>query len=252
MAQYEPDSIPLPSAFCPEPKFDNGELDIRDERLAPKPLQEATVREHLAGYYGMITHQDEQIGQVLQALDESGEADNTIVVYIGDHGLSLGNHGLLGKQNLYEHSTRVPFIMAGPGVPAGQCRDGLVYSLDVFATLLELAGIATPSGCASRSLVPEFTTPSGGREEVVSLYKDNQRMVKEARWKLIEYHVNGESRIELFDLEADPHELTNLAGADESTQTIDRLRRKLSNWQTETGDRWMPLDLNTQPISVAS
>ncbi|GAB5561269.1 MAG: sulfatase-like hydrolase/transferase [Synoicihabitans sp.] len=252
LAQYPPDEMPLPPAFLPEPKFDNGELDIRDERLAPKPLQEETVREHVAGYYGMITHQDAQIGRVLQALEDSGAADHTIVVYVGDHGLSVGNHGLLGKQNLYEHSTRVPLIMAGPGVPAGETRDGLVYSLDVFATLLELAGLDAPTGGVSRSLVPQFSAGQGGRSEVVSLYKGFQRMIRESRWKLIEYRPGDESRIELFDLEADPHELHNLAGDPGMRETIFRLRQKLSDWQSASGDRWMPINLSSQPLPVAS
>lgn len=252
LAQYPSAEMPLPPSFCPEPEFDNGELDIRDERLAPKPLQEDTVREHVAGYYGMITHQDVQIGRVLSALDASGESDNTIIVYVGDHGLSVGNHGLLGKQNLYEHSTRVPLIMSGPGVPVGQTRDGLVYSLDVFATLLELAGVSAPAGGVSRSLVPQFSEGQGGRSEVVSLYKGIQRMVKESRWKLIEYRPGDESRIELFDLEADPHELNNLAGDPRMSEIILRLRRKLHDWQTATGDRWMTVDFSSQPLPVAS
>lgn len=245
--QYDASEMPLPAAFCAEPKFDNGELDIRDERLAPKPLQEDTVREQLAEYYGMITHQDDQIGQVLKTLDESGEADNTVIVYIGDHGLSLSNHGLLGKQNLYEHSTRVPLIMAGPGVPSGRDSVGLNYSYDVFATLLELAGVASPTGMESRSLVPQFADGSSTRAEVVSLYKDCQRMLKTDRWKLIEYRVGETRRTELFDLQADPDELDDVASAPENESLVHSLRERLVAWQQSNGDRWMPLELPPQP-----
>ena len=244
---YKAAEMPLPDAFCAEPKFDNGELDIRDERLASKPLQGDTLREHLAGYYGMITHQDDQIGRVLKALDESGEADNTVVVYIGDHGLSLGNHGLLGKQNLYEHSTRVPFIMAGPGVPEGRDCSGLNYSYDVFATLLDLAGVDSPAAIESRSLVPQFKDTSSTRDEVVSVYKDCQRMLKTDRWKLIEYRVDGESRTELFDLQTDPAELHDIAADTENQSRLQSLRERLVAWQQSNGDRWMPLDLTQQP-----
>jgi arylsulfatase A-like enzyme len=251
-SQYDPAAMPLPSAFRPEPGFDNGELDIRDEKLAPKPLQESTVKEHLAGYYGMITHQDDQIGRVLGALEASGAADETIVVYIGDHGLSVGNHGLLGKQNLYEHSTKVPFILRGPGVPVGRVCPGLNYAYDVFSTLLDLTGVVAPQGVESLSLVSQFEGAPSSRSELVSWYKDCQRMLKEERWKLIEYQVGGVSRIELFDLVNDPAEINDRSADPACRDTVHRLRQKLVDGQESSGDRWMTLDMAHQPLPAGS
>jgi arylsulfatase A-like enzyme len=245
--RYDASEMPLPPAFAAEPKFDNGELDIRDERLSPKPLQESTVREQIAAYYGMIEHQDAQIGRVLQVLEESGQADDTVVVYVGDHGLSLGNHGLLGKQNLYEHSTRVPMIMAGPGVPQRRICSGLNLSYDVFATLLELVGVDAPTEMESRSLLPQFSGRSSSREEVVSLYKDCQRMIKMDRWKLIEYRVAGSCRNELFDLVADPAEINDVSHDPENAAIVSSLRERLVAWQQAHGDVWMPLSTPSQP-----
>jgi arylsulfatase A-like enzyme len=246
--KYDAASLTLPSNYATEPKFDNGELDVRDEKLASKPFEEAEIREHLAEYYGMISHQDDQIGRVLAALKASGEEENTIVVYIGDHGLAMGQHGLLGKQNLYQHSIGVPLIVAGPGMNEGAVADGLVYTLDITATLLELAGVPAPAGLTSRSLGPQLRDASaGGRDELCSLYKNCQRMVRDARWKLIEYRVGEMRRTELFDLQADPAELDNVASVPENQTLVHSLRERLVAWQQSSGDCWMSLDLPIQP-----
>lgn len=241
-ALYDAARLPLPANFLDGHPFDNGELDVRDELLAPRPLAPAVVREHLADYYGMISHHDAAIGRVLGALRETGEEDRTIVVYLSDHGLALGSHGLLGKQNLYEHSVRVPLILRGPGVPRGRRCGALAYAFDLFATLSELAGVPTPSGIDSRSLVPALAGSSSPREVLCSAYMDCQRMVTDGRWKLIAYRVAGCERLQLFDLEADPDETHDLACAPsaEARRTIRRLSARLARWQAEAGDRWMP------------
>src|SRR5439155_24165644 len=112
---YDPERVPLPANFRGEHPFDNGDLQVRDELLAPHPRPPAEVRRHLADYYGMISHQDHWMGRVIEAVPE-----DTIVVYTADHGLALGQHGLMGKQNLYDHSIRVPLLMRGLDLPA--CR----------------------------------------------------------------------------------------------------------------------------------
>src|SRR5690606_5730181 len=101
-ALYDAERLPLPPNFLPEHPFDNGELHTRDEKLAAWPRDAADIRRHLAEYYGMISHQDAQIGRVLECLERRGLRANTIVVYVSDHGLGLGQHGLMGKQNVYE------------------------------------------------------------------------------------------------------------------------------------------------------
>lgn len=237
-ARYDAGRIPLPENFRPDHGFDNGELDVRDERLAPRPLAPDVVRSHLADYYGMISHHDACLGRVLAALRETGQEENTLVAYVSDHGLALGSHGLLGKQNLYEPSVRVPLILAGPGVPAGRRCDGPVYAFDLYATLCALAGVPAPVGLDSRSLVPAFAGTDPGRELLCSVYMDGQRMVTDGRWKLILYRVKGAERVQLFDLAADPGECRDRAGEAGQAGRIAALRARLERWRVEQGDRW--------------
>jgi arylsulfatase A-like enzyme len=247
-ALYDVATLPLPGNFRPEHGFDNGELEIRDELLASRPLAPGVVREHLANYYGMISHHDAWIGRVLAALAENGQAENTIVVYMSDHGLALGSHGLLGKQNLYEHSVRVPFILRGPGVPAGRRCASLAYSLDLYATLGELTGVGVPAGLESRSLVPALVAGAPPvRDVLCAAYMDCQRMVTDGRWKLTVYRVKGTERIQLFDLEKDPDECRDVAADPAHGARIAALRVRLAAWQTESGDRWMT---SLRPVAV--
>ena len=213
---YPPESIPLPDNFLPEYPFDNGEMRIRDEKLAPFPRTPKIVREHIADYYGMITHQDAHMEDVLRALDRSGRADDTIVVYTADHGLAVGQHGLLGKQNLYDHSVRVPCILRGPGIPSGRSVDSLVYSYDLFPTLCDLAGVAIPHTVESESLAPLlWGKRSAVRGSAYAAYRHIHRMVRSGDWKLICYRAeengSGVDRIQLFNLKDDPWETCDLS-----------------------------------------
>lgn len=241
---YEPEAkLPLPPSFRPEPAFDNGELAIRDELLVSKPLTPAVIREHLADYYGMISHQDEHIGRVLTALRATGREENTIVVYVGDHGLALGSHGLLGKQNLYEHSLRVPLIVAGPGIARGEVSEGLVYSFDLFATLLEQVGVPVPAGVDARSFGVQLRTPAQPARSVqFGFYRSCQRMTCAGDWKLIEYRPPaGNTQRELFNLAADALELDNRAN-DPATELIQtKLLAQLHKQRRTFGDQWMTL-----------
>ena len=131
---------PLPANFLPQLPFDNGMMHGgRDENLAAWPRTEAMIRDQLAEYYGLITHMDEQIGRILAALKQSGQADNTIIIFAADNGLALGSHGLLGKQSVFEHSMRVPLIFAGPGIPHGKSTQAFTYLLDLFPDALRHA-----------------------------------------------------------------------------------------------------------------
>ncbi|HWL14994.1 MAG TPA: sulfatase-like hydrolase/transferase [Opitutus sp.] len=235
---YDPAHLPLPANFRPDHPFDNGELSIRDEMLAPRPLDPDVVRQQLAAYYGMISHHDAQLGRVFETLRTHQLEANTLVVYVSDHGLALGSHGLLGKQNLYEPSVRVPLLLAGPGIAAGRTDARLVYSLDLYATLAQLAGLQLPPGLDTVSLA---TPEHGGRETLFSLYKDCQRMVRDERWKLIRYRVNGQERLQLFDLKKDPDELHDLAADSAYHEIVQRLLRAHAAWQDRMGDRWMPV-----------
>ncbi len=186
---YYRNKPPLPPNFLPQFPFDNGHMTkCRDENLAAWPRTEAVIRDQLAEYYGMITHLDGQIGRILKALKQTGMADNTIIIYSADNGLALGSHGLLGKQNVFEHSMRVPLIFVGPGIPAGKSTQAFTYLLDVFPTVCDVTGIAPPTRLEGESLRPLWEGKKEKlRDSVFLPYIQIQRAVRDERWKLIAY-----------------------------------------------------------------
>ncbi len=189
----------------PEHPFDNGELKVRDELLEKWPRTEKAIRRHLAEYYAMITHADAQMGRVLDALRESGQAENTIIVFAGDNGLALGQHGLMGKQSLYDHSVRVPLVMMGPGIPVGEQRDVLCYLIDIYPTLCEVTGHTIPKSVEGLSLGPALVdTAVPHRTHLHFAFTDLQRGVTDGRYKLIESITNDCLTTQLFDLKPDP------------------------------------------------
>lgn len=229
-AMYPPARIRLPKNFLPQHPFDNGELKVRDEQLAPWPRTPRIVREHIAAYYAMITHLDAQIGRVLQALDETGESGNTIVVFAGDNGLALGRHGLFGKQNLYDHSVRVPLVLAGPGIAQGRRNSSLCYLLDVFPTLCELTGVPTPATVEGRAL-------SGApRDSLFFAYRDFQRAVRTEEWKLIRYRAGGVENTQLFHIRSDPWERHNLAASARHAGRLKQMNALLQDWMKRVDD----------------
>jgi arylsulfatase A-like enzyme len=241
VALYPPEKIRLPDNFLPEHPFDNGEMKVRDEQLAPWPRTPEVIRGHIAAYYAMITHLDAEIGRVLKALEETGRADNTVIVFAADNGLAVGQHGLMGKQNLYDHSIRVPLILAGPGVPRGKSVASLCYLHDLFPTLCELAGLAIPDSVEGRSLNGLMGRRESARDSIFLAYRHFQRGVRTDRWKLILYNVGGNLTIQLFDLQSDPWERSNLAGEEANFAKVRELITLLRGWMKETGD---PLDLD--------
>lgn len=235
---YDPGRIEVPENFHPVHPFDNGEMVIRDEMLAPFPRTPEVVQEHIAAYYAMITHLDAHIGRVLEALEKTGRADDTIIVFAGDNGLAVGQHGLMGKQNMYDHSIRVPLAVTGPGIPEGGRSDALCYLLDLFPTLCDLLDLPTPETVEGRSLAPivQGQTDSGGYENLFFAYMDCQRAVRDDRWKLVEYFGEADRVTQLFDLAADPRETANLASAPDMEEQLTRLRRELMDWQIAVDD----------------
>ena len=146
------------------------------------------VREELALYYAVITDLDAQVGRILSALEETGQADRTIVVFASDQGLAIGSHGLRGKQNMYEHTVGTPLVIAGPGLPRDRRVRAPIYLRDLYPTLCEIAGVAIPEGIDGRSRAAVLR---GGEDQgdrlVFGYYMDVQRMVRGDRWKLIRY-----------------------------------------------------------------
>ncbi len=202
---------PLPPNFMPEHPFDNGDMLIRDERLASFPRGHDEIRRHRADYYAMISHHDHYIGQVLHELRRLGSYDNTLIVFTSDHGLACGSHGLLGKENLYEHSVRVPLLLAGPNLPKGRRydRDCLCGHLDLFPTLMDYLGLPPPRTCEGVSYLEVLLgSRKTIRETIGAAYRDCMRMATDGRYKLIYYpHID---RTQLFDLANDPYEINDL------------------------------------------
>ncbi len=242
-ALYEPAKIPLPAAFLPQHPWDNGAMTIRDEQLAPWPRTPENTRKQLADYYACVSGLDFHLGRIFEELKASGEWDHTVIIFSGDNGLSLGEHGLFGKQNLYEFGgMHVPLVIAGPGIPQGR-SDALVYLMDLFPTFAGFAAAKVPEGVEGRDLRPVITgKETKVREVLYTAYQNGQKAVRGSRWKLIRYPLVDKTQ--LFDLQNDPHELTNLAGLPEHGATVAEL--------TGTLQREMTAYADPHPLKVAS
>ncbi len=233
--KYDPASIPLPPNFLPQHPFDNGEMVIRDEQLMKWPRPEADVKTMLAEYYRYISFLDLQIGRVLDAVDASPYAANTIIIFAADSGVARGSHGLIGKQNLYEHSMRVPLIVAGPGIAADKRSDAMCYLFDVMPTLGKLCGVATPQGSNGREFSSVLRDPAQpGRPFLMFGYKTIQKALSDGRWKLIRYpHID---RTQLFDLQSDPFETKDLSADAAQAERIRAMLEKLAAEMKADGD----------------
>jgi len=232
---YDAARLPLPKNYLPVHPFRNGEMTVRDEKLLPWPRTEDAVKKETADYYGSITFMDAQIGRILATLKETGRLDNTIIVFASDHGLSLGRHGLLGKQNVYDHAMRAPLVFAGPGIAKGG-SDAMCYLLDIFPTLLDLTKVEPPKEIDGRSLVPVIAGKADKHRDALLLaYRDVQRALRTDRWKLIVYpKIN---RTQLFDIAADPDEMNDLAASAEHAGRLATLLDRLKAAQSVFGDR---------------
>ncbi len=235
---YPLDKIKIPPNYLPEHPFDQGHHKLRDEILAPFPRTKEAVKVHLQEYYAIATHADHQIGRILAALEKTGKADNTIIIFSADHGLAVGQHGLMGKQNMYDHSIRMPFVMAGPGLKPGRKIRAMMHLQSLFATTCDMAGIATPSTVQFPSLLPLLTGEKEKlHDEIYGAYLKYQRMVRTEKWKLIRYPHNRE--VQLFDIKKDPWETKDLAENPRYARIVARMDARLQRLVKEMHD---PMD----------
>ena len=227
--KYKPENLKLPPNFLPRHPFDHGNFEGRDERLLPWPRTKEDVLEEMAVYYSVIEHIDKQVGRIIKQLQSAGQLKNTYVIFSSDHGLALGSHGLMGKQNMYEHSIRVPLILSGPGIPNGKRSNALCYLRDLYPTICDLVGVPTPKSVEGRSLLPVISGEKEAvYEEVYGYFRDKQRMIRSKRFKLIHYpHLD---RYQLFDLVSDPDELRDISQEAASEETMKSLKHKLKEW----------------------
>ena len=246
---YNPQSIDLPPNFMPRPmnnlkpfKYyaDWHGTNLRDEKqMVPFPRTPEGVRGVRSRYYGTITHDDEQIGRILHKLDEKQLAKNTLVIFLADHGISLGAHGISGKQTMYEEGIRLPLIMRYQKLRRSSAENSnLVSLIDIFPTICEAAGIAVPDSVEGKSLLDLYNRQvHWDRERILASFVSptrhqlNIRCIRTERHKLVHHLTTDE--IELYDLEKDPYELENLAGRKSFTKLQRQLMTQLSVWRTK-------------------
>ena len=234
--RYPLDHIKLPENFLPQ--YPHAAkicgLGLRDEKLMPYPRTEFAVKVHRQEYFAIVTHMDDQIGGIMEALEESGKADNTFVVFTADHGLAVGRHGFSGKQNMYDHSVRVPFFVVGPGIEAGTKVETPIYLQDAMATALDIAG-ASAEGVDFKSLLPLLRGETSEHYSAIyGAYMKKQRMITLDDWKLISYPKIGVER--LYNLEEDPHENDDLSTNPEYSPQLSKLREALDQLQSDLKD----------------
>lgn len=189
-------------------------------------LREANQwRPLVRAYLASTSFMDSQVGRVLDALEQTGKADNTVVVLFSDHGWHLGEKGISGKNTLWERSTRVPLIVAGPGVTRGARCVRPAELLDLYPTLSELCGLIAPEGLEGHSLVPQLRDATAPRAwPAITTHNRGNHSVRTERWRYIRYADDSE---ELYDLAADPNEWTNLIGDPAHAELAGELKRQL-------------------------
>jgi choline-sulfatase len=243
--KYPKENIPLPAAYKAQNTVDQGDFWVRDEVLLNIPRKKNEVKQFIGEYYAMIEHLDAQIGRILASLKNSPYADNTIIVFTSDHGLAVGKHGLLGKQNQYDHSIRSPFIIAGKGIEKDKKITGNIYLNSIFPTTAELAGIKVPESVQATSFMPLLRKETASMNEYIyGAYRHYQRMVRSDDFKLIYYPVIGATQ--LFDLKNDPDELHDLSAKPEFRKQLTVMQNELNRLMVDLND---PLNLESPTVS---
>ncbi|RJE72528.1 sulfatase-like hydrolase/transferase [Reichenbachiella sp. MSK19-1] len=226
---YPTDEIGLPPSVVEGPLNPNIEYNYTNA-----PLSKKTMRNRVQQNSAMVTHMDDRIGDILDALKASGEYENTIIVFMSDHGISFGENGVAGKVCLYEPSVTAPLIIKAPGMTPGKQHAERVYLQDIYPTLLSILGIDQPDAVAFQSLIPLVEHKQKPRKSIYLAMFDSQRGIISEDRKMIIYPESGDC--ELYDLENDPWETTNLIGSDKYRKTEMKLLKELRKWQNEVGD----------------
>lgn len=240
---YDTDSISLPKSWLPvNPYKDDigNTMTLRDEALAPFPRTKYATKVHIKEYYAIITHLDQQIGEIVSALKASGKMDNTYIIFTADHGLAVGRHGFIGKQSLYDHSIRPPFMISGPNIPADHKIESDIYLQDIMPTTLELAGMTVPDYVDFKSLLPLLNKgDSKHYDGIYGAYVGFQRMIRKNAYKLIVYPKID--KILLYNMDEDPEETVNLADHEDQKDRVAEMLNELIAKQSSFEDE---LDLS--------
>jgi choline-sulfatase len=222
-------AVTLPRHYGPAERAHHPAIEHLRRIMGTREItDEAALRRITAGYLGLVAHLDEQLGQVLRELDESGLADSTRVLYTSDHGDLYGEHGLLGKSCMYEGSIGVPLLLAGAGVPAGRVEHGIASHVDLFPTVCDAVGAELAPEDADLSGRSLLASPDPARPGFAEYHAAGSAsgtfMLREGPRKLV-YYVGMPSQ--LFDLGSDPHEARDLVADGTGTAEAARLERQL-------------------------
>jgi arylsulfatase A-like enzyme len=231
---YDINKMPLPKNFKGLHHWDIGSMTVRDEKLEEWPRTKKAVQSHILDYYALITAMDYDLGRLLDFVEKDPElSNNTIIIYSSDHGLGLGSHGLMGKQNTYETGMRVSLFIAGPGIKAGK-TDAFVYLHDIFPTVADFGGGEITEKIDGKSLRAIIEGKAEKVRDVVTLaYRDTQRTIRTNRWKLMVFpQIN---KYQLFDLKNDPDEITDVAS--DNPEVVQELMKRLKSELNKNGDK---------------
>ncbi|MDV7185878.1 sulfatase-like hydrolase/transferase [Lutibacter sp. TH_r2] len=198
------------------------------------PLSSKTMQSRVQQNNAMVTHMDDRVGDIIKALKEKGIYDNTIIVFMSDHGISFGENGVAGKVCLYEPSVTAPLIIKAPKIKPNTKIEDRVYLQDVNPTLFDLLGIQGLSDIDFQSLVPLIENKETARESIYLAMFDDQRGIISNNKKLILYPKTG--AIEFYNLEKDPWETENLIKLKKSKSTVKALLNQFQSWQEKVGD----------------
>lgn len=224
MGQYDPEKLSLPdnasdylqNRFAGKPQYQQDYMNAAHKGYPYRPLNELDLKTQLAHYLTLVTEIDRQIGRVIDHLKQTGAYENTIIVYLADHGDFAGEHGLMLKNmGIYESIHRVPMIFHYPGCPTGQKATGMMQLVDLYPTLCDLAALSIPEHLEGTSQRPMLAGQSDGLDHVVCEWdfgnKDQRTVfaVRTQRYRLVYYLENPDDG-ELYDHESDPGEVNNL------------------------------------------
>jgi choline-sulfatase len=227
---YPRDRIQLP-ALSDADRSRTPEAAYRSAFTEQDSMTDEQRREAIQAYWASITFMDAQVGHVLDALDRLGLSDNTIVVFTSDHGYHLGDHGLWQKMSAFERSARVPLIIAAPGAKArGSATQGLAELVDLYPTLADLAGLKPTSSVDGVSLAPMLQDPKAKVKDAAFTQVRNGYAVRTDRWRFIEWD-GGQQGTQLYDMDTDPGETTNLAADPKHASTVNDLRARVAAYR---------------------
>ena len=229
---YKDKNLPMPRQYsCAERPMHPVLESIRRFNELQDEFDEATIQKMIRTYYAKVSFLDEQIGEVMKALRESGRDRDTMVIYLSDHGENLGNHGLWYKQTMYEESAGIPLIISGPGIPEGQRRKTVTNIVDIFPTVLSAFGVDVPK-CDGGSLIKIAEGEEDPNRYSFSEFHacgatEDIYMIRKGQYKYVYYH---HMPVQLFDLSEDPHELTDISRTPQGREKVLELNNILEEF----------------------